>query len=672
MIPWLPLLSSVTSIFFFFFYFFARIPFTACTGFSFPSFAATDLISLSGGSAISNGSLQLSDGRVVRNAGGAYYAQPIQLWRPTTNETTDFATYFEFVISFPGGSSNSSSGGGFAFFLAPGDSLDYQNLTGSLFSLSNDTTTNKRLLAVEFDSFRDQNSSSNGTAGNNDTLAAQVSYNATSKALFVSVKNLHVSSSNSSSLDLTQKVDMRQVLPEKVLVGFSVTNGSKVVVQKITKWNFSSTLEAEGGGTLEAEGGGGRRAFKKWMLIPIAALVLAAVVVATVSACYVWGGQGSILFAILTVVERIARLVSLPLVWCGFVKRMWEGEQDKNNGESLMDDEFSTGTGPRRFSYKELVTATSNFSEKRKLGEGGFGGVYKGFLNRSGKEVAVKKISSKSKQGKKEYASEVKIISRLRHRNLVQLIGWCHERGEFLLVYEFLPNGSLDYHLFNRKTTLPWGIRYNIALGLASALLYLHEEWEQCVVHRDVKSSNVMLDSGFNAKLGDFGLARLVDHQLGQHATGPAGTLGYLAPECFNTGKASKESDVYSFGIVALEIATGRRAVEHSKDEDEVRLVDWVWEMNGRGRLLHTADRSLDKDYDAKQIERLMLVGLWCAHPDHTQRPSMREVIQAFTFEGAIPDLPRTMPVPVFAVPPVQGSNSSTPTVTFGSLTTGR
>ncbi|CAL9193575.1 L-type lectin-domain containing receptor kinase IX.1-like [Musa acuminata AAA Group] len=672
MIPWLPLLSSVTSIFFFFFYFFARIPFTACTGFSFPSFAATGLISLSGGSAISNGSLQLSDGRVVRNAGGAYYAQPIQLWRPTTNETTDFATYFEFVISFPGGSSNSSSGGGFAFFLAPGDSLDYQNSTGSLFSLSNDTTTNKRLLAVEFDSFRDQNSSSNGTAGNNDTLAAQVSYNAASKALLVSVKNLHVNSSNSSSLDLTQKVDMRQVLPEKVLVGFSVTNGSKVVVQKITKWNFSSTLEAEGEGTLEAEGGGGRRAFKKWMLIPIAALVLAAVVVATVSACYVWGGQGSILFAILTVVERIARLVSLPLVWCGFVKRKWEGEQDKNNGESLMDDEFSTGTGPRRFSYKELVTATSNFSEKRKLGEGGFGGVYKGFLNRSGKEVAVKKISSKSKQGKKEYASEVKIISRLRHRNLVQLIGWCHERGEFLLVYEFLPNGSLDYHLFNRKTTLPWGIRYNIALGLASALLYLHEEWEQCVVHRDVKSSNVMLDSGFNAKLGDFGLARLVDHQLGQHATGPAGTLGYLAPECFNTGKASKESDVYSFGIVALEIATGRRAVEHSKDEDEVRLVDWVWEMNGRGRLLHTADRSLDKDYDAKQIERLMLVGLWCAHPDHTQRPSMREVIQAFTFEGAIPDLPRTMPVPVFAVPPVQGSNSSMPTVTFGSLTTGR
>ncbi|KAJ8484111.1 hypothetical protein OPV22_016596 [Ensete ventricosum] len=208
MIPWLPLLSSVTSIFFF--YFFAQIPFTACTNFSIPSFTATDLISLSGGSAISNGSLRLSDGRVVRTAGWAYYVQPIQLWRNTTNEITDFATYFEFVISFPGGSSNSSSGGGFAFFLAPADSLDSQNPTGSLLGLSNDTTTNKRLVAVEFDSFRDQNSSSNGTAANNGTLAAQVSYNATSKALLVSVKNLH----RPSMREVIQAFTFEGVIPD--------------------------------------------------------------------------------------------------------------------------------------------------------------------------------------------------------------------------------------------------------------------------------------------------------------------------------------------------------------------------------------------------------------------------------------------------------------------------
>ena len=148
--------------------------------------------------------------------------------------------------------------------------------------------------------------------------------------------------------------------------------------------------------------------------------------------------------------------------------------------------------------------------------------------------------------------SEVKIIGRLRHRNLVQLIGWCHEQHELLLVYEYMPNGSLDSHLFGKKTTLTWPIRYKIAQGLASALLYLHEEWEQCVVHRDIKSSNIMLDSNFNAKLGDFGLARLVDHDLGSQTTVLAGTMGYLAPECVITGKASKDLIVIVLGWFPL------------------------------------------------------------------------------------------------------------------------
>lgn len=147
----------------------------------------------------------------------------------------------------------------------------------------------------------------------------------------------------------------------------------------------------------------------------------------------------------------------------------------------------------------------------------------------------------------------------LSHRNLVKQIGWCHDKGEFLLAYEFMPNRSLDYHMFGKLNPLVWPISYKIALGLASALLYLHEEWEQCVIHRDVKSSNVMLDSSFNVKLCDFGLARLMDHELGPQKTGLAGTLGYLAPEHVITGQASKESDVYSFGVVVLVIATGRK-----------------------------------------------------------------------------------------------------------------
>ncbi|XXG55832.1 hypothetical protein AAC387_Pa03g3408 [Persea americana] len=311
-----------------------------------------------------------------------------------------------------------------------------------------------------------------------------------------------------------------------------------------------------------------------------------------------------------------------------------------------MDDEFEKGIGPKRFSYKDLLLATRNFSEDGKLGEGGFGGVYKGFFDGMNLDVAVKRVSKGSKQGKKEYVSEVKTISRLRHRNLVQLLGWCHERGEFLLIYEFMPNGSLDSHLFNGKRLLGWAARYKIATGLASALLYLHEEWEQCVVHRDIKSSNVMLDSNFNAKLGDFGLARLVDHEHGLQTTVVAGTRGYLAPECVTTGKASKESDVYSFGVVALEIACGRRPVEPKAEASKVMMVEWVWELYGRGLLLDAVDERLEKEFDEAQIERLMVLGLWCAHPDHNLRPSIKQVIGVLNLEAPLPTLPSKKPVP--------------------------
>ncbi|KAJ6943043.1 hypothetical protein NC652_008746 [Populus alba x Populus x berolinensis] len=293
-----------------------------------------------------------------------------------------------------------------------------------------------------------------------------------------------------------------------------------------------------------------------------------------------------------------------------------------------INDDLERRAGPRRFSYKDLVSATNNFSPERKLGEGGFGAVYRGQLAGIDTAVAVKKISRGSKQGKKEYVTEVKVISQLRHRNLVQLIGWCHDRGEFLLVYEFMSNGSLDSHLFGKKIPLTWTARYRIALGLASALLYLHEEWEQCVVHRDVKSSNIMLDSSFNVKLGDFGLARLMDHELGPQTTD------------ISTGRASKESDVYSFGVVSLEIATGRKAVDAIEQKSEMSLVEWIWDLCGTGKL------NL-----ANQMECLMIVGLWCAHPDRNIRPSIRQAIHVLNFEAPLPNLPTKMPVPLYHVP---------------------
>jgi serine/threonine protein kinase len=201
---------------------------------------------------------------------------------------------------------------------------------------------------------------------------------------------------------------------------------------------------------------------------------------------------------------------------------------------------------------------------------------------------------------------------------------------------------------------LSWNLRYKIALGLASSLLYLHEEWEQCVVHRDIKSSNVMLDANFNSKLGDFGLARLVDHELGSQTTVLAGTMGYLAPECVTTGKSSKESDVYSFGVVALEIVCGRRSIEPKEEANKVRLVEWVWELYGKSELFEGVDKGLNLEYDKKQMEYLMIIGLWCCHPDFTMRPSIRQVINVLNFEANLPNLPSKLPVPMYFAPPME------------------
>ncbi|PNX86672.1 L-type lectin-domain containing receptor kinase IX.1-like protein, partial [Trifolium pratense] len=189
-----------------------------------------------------------------------------------------------------------------------------------------------------------------------------------------------------------------------------------------------------------------------------------------------------------------------------FLWKKNKGKEEEPNSETVsdqnMDEEFQMGAGPKKICYQELLNATNNFEEKLKLGQGGFGGVYKGYFKDTNSVAAIKRISANSRQGIKQYSAEVKIISQLRHRNLVKLNGWCHKKNEFILIYEYMPNGSLDFHLFLGGSILSWHLRYNIALGLASALFYLQEELEKCVIHRDIKSSNIMLDSNFNTKLG--------------------------------------------------------------------------------------------------------------------------------------------------------------------------
>lgn len=327
----------------------------------------------------------------------------------------------------------------------------------------------------------------------------------------------------------------------------------------------------------------------------------------------------------------------------------------------LFDDEdignvFDNATGPKRYRYSELAIATDDFSDDKKLGEGGFGSVYKGFLRDLNLDVAIKQVSKNSKQGKKEYVSEVRVISRLRHRNLVQLMGWCHGGGNLLLVYELMPNGSLDAHLHcttGSKLPLPWMVRHEIVLGVGEALLYLHQDWEQCVLHRDIKTSNIMLDASYNAKLGDFGLARLVDHARGTRTTVLAGTLGYMDPECVIIGKACVESDVYSFGVVLLEVACGRKPAVVLPDDDDdsavIHLAQLVWDQYyGQGRLLDAADPRLNGEFDEQEMERVLVVGLWCAHPDRAMRASIRQAVSVLRHEAPLPRLPAKMPVATF------------------------
>ncbi|CAL5434289.1 unnamed protein product [Camellia sinensis] len=219
-----------------------------------------------------------------------------------------------------------------------------------------------------------------------------------------------------------------------------------------------------------------------------------------------------------------------------------------------------------------------------------------------------------------------------------------------------LGEGGFHNHLFKENNVLTWAKRYKIAQGLASTLLYLHEGWDQCVVHRDVKSSNMMLDSNFNVKLGDFGLSRFVDHGKDAKTINVAATKGYMAFECLLTGKVIKESEVYSFLVVALEIACGRKPIDLKVPKSQTILAEWVWDLYATNRLLEAPDPKIYADFVQEEMECLMIVGLWCAHPDHNLRPSIRQAIHVLNFEASLPILLTKMLVPTYVTPPSEYS----------------
>ncbi|TQD90714.1 hypothetical protein C1H46_023717 [Malus baccata] len=317
----------------------------------------------------------------------------------------------------------------------------------------------------------------------------------------------------------------------------------------------------------------------------------------------------------------------------------------KKFAELLEDWELEYG--PQRFKYKELYIATKGFREKELLGKGGFGKVYKGILPNSKAEIAVKRESHESRQGMKEFVAEIVSNGRLRHRNLVPLLGYCRRKGELLLVYEYMPNGSLDKYLYGQPTvTLNWSQRFRVIKGVASGLLYLHEEWDQVVIHRDVKASNVLLDGEWNGKLGDFGLARLHDHGADPQTTHIAGTFGYLAPEHTRSGRATTSTDVFSFGVFLLEVACGRKPIE-THDSEVVILVDWVFCCWKRSNILEAKDPNLGTEFVAEEVELVLKLGLLCSQSEPAARPSMRQVVQYL--EGDHILLPELSPLGVSA-----------------------
>jgi serine/threonine protein kinase len=307
-------------------------------------------------------------------------------------------------------------------------------------------------------------------------------------------------------------------------------------------------------------------------------------------------------------------------------------------------EDWEVEFGPHRFTYKDLFRATEGFKSKMLLGVGGFGRVYRGVLPKSKLEVAVKKVSHESRQGIKEFVAEVVSIGRLRHRNLVQLLGYCRRKGELLLVYDYMPNGSLDKYLYGKDddkamATLDWVQRFRIIKGVASGLLYIHEDWEQVVIHRDIKASNVLLDSEMNGRLGDFGLARLYDHGADPQTTHVVGTMGYLAPELARSGKASPLTDVFAFGAFILEVVCGRRPVEQSMTDSRLMLVDWVLEHWQKGSLAEVIDAKLQGCYDDDEAMLALKLGLLCSHPLPAARPSMRQVMQYLDGDMPFPEL---------------------------------
>lgn len=588
---------------------------------------AGNSLSLTGVADIANNGLLCLTNTTSRVSGHAFYSSPIKFKNSTNNsKVSSFSTAFAFAMvpEYP-----KLGGHGLAFSISPSKEVSGfpSQYLGLLNATDNGNSTN-HIFAVEFDTVKDLEFGDiddnhvgidlNSMVSNASVSAAYFLDNSTKQKLILksgktiqvwidydSARNrlevkLSPFSDKPKSSILSFDVDLSEILDDSMFVGFSASTGLLASSHYVLGWSFNMSGKAE---SLYLPSLPSLPRPKKNQTVLILCVTFAAVLV-----------MMSVVFMSFYLVRKMKH---------ADIIEAWELE-----------------IGPHRFSYRELKKATRGFRDKELLGFGGFGRVYKGTLPSTNTQVAVKRISHESKQGLREFVSEIASIGRLRHRNIVQLLGWCRCSGDLLLVYDYMPNGSLDKYLFDEpKRVLSWEERFKIIKGVASGLLYLHEEWEHTVIHRDIKAGNVLLDSELNGRLGDFGLAKLYEHGANPSTTRVVGTLGYLAPELTKTGKPTTSSDVFAFGALLLEVVCGRRPIEPKALPEELILVDWVWEKWQTGAVLQVVDPKLNGDFDELDAIVVIKLGLMCSNDVPEERPTIRQVVRYLEGEAPLPEV---------------------------------
>ncbi|XP_050218669.1 G-type lectin S-receptor-like serine/threonine-protein kinase At4g27290 [Mercurialis annua] len=314
----------------------------------------------------------------------------------------------------------------------------------------------------------------------------------------------------------------------------------------------------------------------------------------------------------------------------------WERYEEESYSFDNHDEELELP----HFDISVVAKATDNFSFNHLLGEGGFGPVYKGTL-KDGQEIAVKRLSKESRQGLDEFKNEVKCIAKLQHRNLVKLLGYCVHLDERILIYEYMPNKSLDLYIFDesRSKQLDWSIRFRIINGISRGLLYLHQDSRLRIIHRDLKLSNVLLDNELNPKISDFGMARSFGgNETAANTKRVVGTYGYMAPEYAIDGLFSVKSDVFSFGVLVLEIISGKKNRGFTHPDHQLNLLGHAWKLLKDGRYQELVDELMTESCDFSQVLRTVHVGLLCVQQDPDDRPSMSSVVLMLSSEGPLPE----------------------------------